>query len=232
MSVSFDTEYSACSLEFHPSIPSLFAVGLYQVVDEAGESYTRKGRILLLENTGSSIELVQSIDCDAVLDLKWDSNFLFAATSTGFLLHYALEIDPTPKLVIVKSSSLCSSLCLALDLDSSNILTSFSNGSIQLIDRESDTSISKIDAHLNEVWSCAISKSNPNIFYSGSDDMIWKHWDKRTNQLLLGNTSHEAGVTVISCHPSDMNLIATGSYDEYIRIWDVRMIKKKAGGII
>ena len=36
--------------------------------------------------------------------------------------------------------------------------------------------------------------------------------------------SHSAGVTVIRCHPTLPHVIATGSYDETVNLWDLRRL--------
>ena len=38
--------------------------------------------------------------------------------------------------------------------------------------------------------------------------------------------THEAGVVEISFHPRDLNLVASGSYDERLRLWDVRNMSR------
>ncbi len=70
------------------------------------------------------------------------------------------------------------------------------------------------------------------MIYSGGDDTLFKGWDIRNDSSIFCNKHlsskcifyirHEAGVCSIMDHPSQSNILATGSYDEKIRIWDKR----------
>jgi diphthamide biosynthesis protein 7 len=53
---------------------------------------------------------------------------------------------------------------------------------------------------------------------------LFKIWDLRTSTAVV-NKHHEAGVCTVSKHPRKEHILATGSYDENIRIWDTRSLK-------
>lgn len=93
-----------------------------------------------------------------------------------------------------------------------------------------------------------------NVLYSGSDDSTFKGWDVRcpaavsssssdststagnsspqaaaetgASPLLANRRAHGAGVCCISSHPRREHVLVTGSYDETVRLWDVRMLQR------
>ncbi|CAN6713840.1 unnamed protein product [Malus baccata var. baccata] len=82
-------------------------------------------------------------------------------------------------------------------------------------------------AHDFEVWTASYDIHQPQLVYSGSDDCKFKCWDLRDgpSKLVFQNTKgHAIGVCCIAKNPYDSNSVVTGSYDEYLRLWDVRSI--------
>lgn len=80
-------------------------------------------------------------------------------------------------------------------------------------------------AHSLETWCATFDPGQPHLVYSGSDDCSFKGWDLRQEQpspVFVNSKSHGAGVCIVSPHPSRTQLLATGSYDECIRLWDAR----------
>lgn len=79
-----------------------------------------------------------------------------------------------------------------------------------------------------EVWAVAFSKSSPHVVYSGADDCKLKAWDTRSScdmpSMVCGGV-HEMGVTAIVSHDVARNLLVTGSYDEYLRVFDIRRMR-------
>lgn len=74
-----------------------------------------------------------------------------------------------------------------------------------------------------EVWCANFIDSNTVV--TGGDEGSWKLWDLR--QPLLrpvhhGQDDFGAGVTVLSPHPQNSQLLAIGSYDETVAIFDLR----------
>lgn len=117
---------------------------------------------------------------------------------------------------------------------------------------------SKWKAHDLEAWICAFDYWDPHVIYSGADDALLKFWDARMlpafdatavddgEEELPTSTGafptfvsreHKQGVCSIRCHPHNPHILATGSYDEGLRIWDKRNMKspmhrlKLGGGV-
>lgn len=88
----------------------------------------------------------------------------------------------------------------------------------------------------SECWSIAFNPWDPCQLFSGADDQCLKGWDLRCIDsssdstsssmaaISVDKTSHEAGVTAISFSPWDENMLVTGSYDGFLRFWDLRKL--------
>ena len=107
------------------------------------------------------------------------------------------------------------------------------------------------DAHTlfgcpSEVWTCcfaasgstgqcASSNDGTNVVISGGDDCTMKLWDVRSGLTQpvakVGNAEFEAGVTAVSYHRTKENMFAVGSYDEVVRLYDVRTLKEPLGRV-
>ena len=68
-----------------------------------------------------------------------------------------------------------------------------------------------------EVW-CVGRDPGTGLYVSGADDGLLKGWDARSPKPALA-LRHGAGVTAVLC---DDGSVATGSYDESVRLWDLR----------
>ncbi|CAB4066415.1 DPH7 [Lepeophtheirus salmonis] len=97
---SWDTEYSADTVEWctQPKYNDVFAVGTYQVDNDPNSSKfdgqsQRKGRLYLGEFK-DEIDIKQTIETPAILDLKWSPNnqgALAAVNASGQLTIYSLK---------------------------------------------------------------------------------------------------------------------------------------------
>lgn len=69
------------------------------------------------------------------------------------------------------------------------------------------------------------------MLFSGADDATLKGWDVRlpndsaSMALFKNSRVHSMGVCSIQFHPNDPNLVAVGSYDEQISLWDPRNMR-------
>ncbi|KAF2075608.1 hypothetical protein CYY_003076 [Polysphondylium violaceum] len=131
-------------------------------------------------------------------------------------------------------------LTLSLDwrTDNKEIVTSYSDGSLALFDVDGGAVTNRWIAHDYEAWICAYNYHNTSMVFSGGDDCKFKVWDTRTIEAEDGGRSNSSGatpiftkrcdmgVTSIHCHPALENIVAVGSYDECVRIWDLRSMKQ------
>ncbi|KAJ2078330.1 hypothetical protein H4R24_004548 [Coemansia sp. RSA 988] len=190
----------------------------------------------------------QRIQTSAVFDIKWSYQPVFGkqlagvATADGLLTIYAndgrSDLDQLAPVCATKEPTSDRSMCCSLDWsnrldsgDSPSIVTSHSDGNLQLLEvTESAISIeSQWQAHDLEAWIAAFDYSNPAVIYSGGDDARLKGWDQRIG--LSSNTSifnlgrHQAGVCSIQSSLHRQHILATGSYDEHVFIWDKRSMR-------
>ncbi|XP_018574760.1 diphthine methyltransferase [Anoplophora glabripennis] len=251
---SFDTEYSADSVEWCPHEPNqnVFVCGNYYLLDcdEAGQK-KRLGTIMLFSVTqNNTLKMHQILNTAAVLDQKWCHNkinnyaLLGVANSSKRVEVYRLNSE---KMQIDLISSIeiqnCESETLILSLDWSTaiygsnepeIVCSDSKGRIHLM-KLIDNNIILLNTwqgHDFEAWISAFYYWDTNIFFSGGDDGLFLKFDKRIeNQAIAKIKCHGAGVTSLHSSCFKENILASGSYDEYIRLWDIRKMKNEISSI-
>ena len=140
------------------------------------------------------------------------------------------------------------------------IVSSYSDGSVSIHSfccspecKSSMVEEERWDAHTlfgcpSEVWTCcfaasartghsSLSNDGTNVVISGGDDCTMKLWDVRScctgggPMAKVGNAEFEAGVTAVSYHPTQEHMFAVGSYDEVVRLYDVRSLKSPLGRV-
>ncbi|XP_069691280.1 diphthine methyltransferase [Periplaneta americana] len=110
------------------------------------------------------------------------------------------------------------------------ITVSDSTGHISVL-KLTDFSLEKTQywkAHEFEAWITAFDYWNPSLVYTGGDDCRFHVYDLRAGTRHPMSTSrvHEAGVTSLHSNAVLENILASGSYDENLRIWDTRHMKR------
>jgi len=125
-------------------------------------------------------------------------------------------------------------LCLSLDWNNrlsggslGSLVVSQSDGSLSLL-RPQDgimTVTENWHAHDHEPWTSAWNYWDTNVLFSGGDDLKMKGWDVRRgfDSPIFENRRFESGVTAIQTHHHIEHLIAVGSYDEKVRLFDTRV---------
>ncbi|OCH96160.1 WD-40 repeat-containing protein [Obba rivulosa] len=108
-----------------------------------------------------------------------------------------------------------------------NLIVSLSDGSLALLRADDQSGLVVSDtwaAHDYEPWISAWNYWDTNVVYSGGDDLMMKGWDIREDfsRPIFTNKRFDAGVTTIQSHPYIEHLIAVGSYDNTVRLFDTR----------
>ncbi|KAG9078487.1 hypothetical protein FS749_009485 [Ceratobasidium sp. UAMH 11750] len=247
-----DTELPADSVEFCPRDGSrnILVCGTYNLVknDEDADSsgskrpQTRNGRCLVYEVGENSQKLkeVHRIETAAILDLKWSyddtsSNPILAlAESVGSIRIYEWHRQEKKLLAsqVIQAAD-PHTLCLSIDWNNRvssqgghRLIVSKSDGGLSVLKpSESRMEVDRIwHAHDFEPWIAAWNYWTPQVAYSGGDDCKLKGWDTRTScdSPIFINKRFEAGVTCIQTHPYVEYIVAVGSYDNTVRIFDSR----------
>ncbi|KAH9950337.1 WD-40 repeat-containing protein [Amylocystis lapponica] len=208
---------------------------------------SRRGKCLLFRiasgDSGSEQpSLLQETALPAVLDMKWChrsasvSPLLAVADSEGGVSLHEYKLDES-RLDQIQTLSCAPPhvLCLSLDWSNrrhsattlGNLVISQSNGSLSLARPRDDTGLAVTDswhAHDFEPWIAAWDYGDGNVIYSGGDDLKMRAWDIRQDfsRPLFVNKRFEAGITSIQSHPYIDHIIAVGSYDSTVRLFDTR----------
>ncbi|OBZ79821.1 Diphthine methyltransferase [Grifola frondosa] len=207
----------------------------------------RKGKCLLFlieEDSEEQFSLLQETSLPAILDMKWCHRtpsvppILGIADSEGGITLHEWRGDEN-RLERIHSIACAPDHVLCLSLDWSNrrnptttlgsLVVSLSDGSLALLRPHDQSGLSVTDvwhAHDFEPWIAAWDYWNTNIVYSGGDDLKMKGWDVRQgfSQPTFVNKRFDAGVTTIQSHPHIENIIAVGSYDNTVRLFDTRKL--------
>ncbi|OVA19857.1 WD40 repeat [Macleaya cordata] len=230
----------------HESFHRVLAASTYTL--QEGVQPNRSGSISLfsVDVDVGQLELFHQVDTSGIFDIKWNpvgannmGPLLAQADASGYLRLHSLECGSNGSetgvgvLKEVGGEMVSSSMCLCLDWNASatSISVGLSDGSISLLTlTEAQLKIQQTwEAHEFEVWATTFDTHQPHLVYTGSDDCKFSCWDLRESpsKLAFQNTKiHKMGVCCITKHHTDPNTLLTGSYDEHLRIWDVRSIAK------
>ncbi|WVQ64803.1 uncharacterized protein L199_002972 [Kwoniella botswanensis] len=200
----------------------------------------RVGRLLVYQvEEDDSLTEIQRIETPAILDTKWSPKLdngrpvLGAADAKGHITLYTLNtatrrLEEIHRVDVDEESILCLSLDWSNRLNQSSpssIITSLSNGNLyHIIPTPTRWEVeSSWKAHDYEPWITSFDNWDSNTVWSGGDDCKLKRWDIReTFRPTFVNKNFDAGVTTIASSPHTEYLLAVGSYDENLRIFDTR----------
>ena len=108
-------------------------------------------------------------------------------------------------------------------LSNDQITLGFKSGSIKIIDLIDDA-LSKSIERAHDVWVFSLAQlSNGNLISSGKDDSLWtiKVWNMLDLSLLQTiKTGHSDSIRSFTIS-TDERLLATGSYDNTIKLWSI-----------
>ncbi|XP_028628694.1 diphthine methyltransferase [Grammomys surdaster] len=221
---------------------------------DGSEPQVRLGRLYLFsfseDNTTKPLLEVQRRDSSAVLDMKWchipvsGHVLLGLANASGSVeLLRLMECEKSSYTLQPISSLTLDESCLSLSLDWSTrksvrareqplkIVSSDSKGQLHLLMVNEGTAelqlVASWPAHHFEAWIAAFNYWQTELVYSGGDDCLLRGWDTRMlGTPVFTSKRHSMGVCSIQSSPHQEHILATGSYDEHVLLWDTRNIKQ------
>ncbi|XP_066597350.1 diphthine methyltransferase isoform X2 [Prorops nasuta] len=231
----FDTEFCADSVEWCPlqSFRDLFVCGTYELLKNENQLNSVEER--KVSKRLGKIFLMRIITEDSVI--------LGVAAACGSLFIYKLEsCNKVCNLKLITKINLNneqSVLALALNWhpkvnNGVKIGISDSKGNISLFEHYEDELklIDTWNAHSYEAWYTAFDNWNENIIYTGGDDCYFKGFDIRAEKSsAIFSKIFDAGVVSIHSNPSHEHLLALGSYDEHLYLYDTRNFKRSLSSI-
>ncbi|XP_020097508.1 diphthine methyltransferase [Ananas comosus] len=236
---------NADAVEFCPHSPfhHILAAATYTL--QEGTQPHRTGSISLFDtNAETGLGLVHRVQTAGVFDIKWNPSggssypLLAQADADGCVVLRALQSNQGAEdqgifLRDICTEKISSAMCLCVDWEpvAESISVGLSDGSISVISlRESQLHVLQSWlAHEFELWATSFDIFHQHLLYAGSDDCHFSCWDLRQNpsSLVFQNAkSHKMGVCCITQSPLDQNILLTGSYDEFLRVWDIRSTTK------
>ncbi|XP_034896799.1 uncharacterized protein [Populus alba] len=236
---------NADAVEFctHEPYHNVLAAATYTL--QEGDRPSRTGSISLFDVNPDvgRFELFYRVETVGIFDIKWSpvvgnvGPMLAQADADGYLRVHGLECcsngGDSLSLREIVGEKISSSMCLCVDWNPSttSILVGLSDGSVSVVSfSESQLNvIQEWKAHDFELWAASFDIHQPQLVYTGSDDCKFSCWDLRdgpSNLVFQNSKVHKMGVCCIAKSPRDPNILLTGSYDEYLRLWDVRSISK------
>lgn len=237
------TQLPPCCLQIHPVNHKIIFVGTYKLEKESG---LRQGTIETYSTTDGQFQLLNQTKAPlAILDLKFspsNSNRLVLAHSTGIVSVWS--IDPVSFILtkehdyeISEESILVTSIFFNPS-DHNQVLCTLTSGAALMLDLTTGL-VEELDAaHDLECWTGAFGSLGPckSVVFTGGDDSKLIAHDLRTKEKIwaTNHRHHDAGVVSILCPNenwlgSQPNSLWTGSYDDCLRVFDVRYLESDDG---
>lgn len=238
------TKLPPCCLRIHPQDPTKIFIGTYKLEDNG----TRHGSLDYYTYIDQTLTLISSIPTSkgAILDVKFhpsDFQLLVTVHSNGHLLIWKFTDDSLNLIhdVLIDEDTLITSCFFNPNISSSStaknqILLTFTNGYLGIFNIETLEMETYFDScHSLECWTGSFGEFGElkNVVYTGSDDSTIIAHDLRTNEEIWTlRRGHEAGIVSIlspneNWNKSNPHALWTGSYDDNLRIWDLRVIDKE-----
>lgn len=234
---TFTTELPPCCIQVNGE---LIVVGTYKL--QEGTNRWGSLDIYRCDAFDEITRIENHVTKSAILDIKFnhDRLLLVLAHSEGYISLWRFETGGSPIMLSMKSiqveedRSVLVTLVQFNPVDANKVLVTLTSGYLAIVDLETSI-ISWLDtAHDLECWTGNFSETVGPVVYTGGDDSALIAHDLRSNQTIFHTnySHHEAGVVGILSPSRSWNIgsphqLWTGSYDDNVRILDLRVIDKE-----
>ncbi|WPK24836.1 hypothetical protein PUMCH_002128 [Australozyma saopauloensis] len=231
-----ESKLPPCCLQIHPANTSVVYLGTYKLEKPSG---LRHGSIETYDIVDGQFTLRSETKTElAILDLKFnpsDQRCLVLAHSTGIVKIWDVSAD-TYDLTLKQEYSITENDILVTSvffnpLNCNELLCTLTSGEALILDLTKGDYETFDATHDLECWTGGFGQIGPcgNIVFTGGDDSKLIAHDSRTKEKVwaTNHRHHDAGVVLILC-PNESwlnfrpNDLWTGSYDDCLRIFDVR----------
>ena len=237
------TELPPCCLRFHPNHSNKLYIGTYKL-EKDGRKHGSLDYYQFQYIDDNQLEkhkvcLVQSVPTSsAILDIKFspkDPTILVSAHSNGHLVVWQVDGESGELLVTMDITVDEDALVTSVFFNPANslqVLVTMTSGYLAIVNLET-TSITWLETpHTLECWTGSFGEIGglQNVVYTGGDDSQLIAHDLRTsNSIWTLRRGHDAGVVSIlspslNWNANKANMIWLGSYDDHLRVWDLRCI--------
>ncbi|EGV61767.1 WD40 repeat-like protein [Yamadazyma tenuis] len=236
----FNTDLPPCCVQYYPNDTSIVFISSYKL-EENGEKH---GSIDIYQhdNGEGDLHLLTRKLTTAVLDLKIKDSLVSSCHSDGSVILWKFN-SKEMGLSKIKQFGVFEDTVTSVNFNHKGdiIIATCTNGQTCSIDLEKGD-INYFDTtHDLECWISAFGELGElcNVIFTGGDDSKLIAHDIRTNTKIwaTGTRHHEAGVVSIlpaskTWNSMNPNQLWTGSYDDNLRILDLRVMDKENPALI
>ncbi|KAK4472037.1 hypothetical protein MN116_005412 [Schistosoma mekongi] len=224
----YAAEYHTDTVKFCPN-GSMVLCGSYELNSVAQE---RRGGLLLFNRAliGPQYVLSCKLSCPGVLDTSWLNDTVpIGALANGSSNLWDCTTDNQSMIELV-NFKVSDHILLSVDTCFDRCVFSDSGGNISVWQiNTSSCSNPQLTlqwcGHEFEAWCACLNKLHNEIVFTGGDDSKCCIWDLRDGcKKPLNTIRHSMGVCSVQNYSDVEHFISTGSYDEALYIWDLRMI--------
>ena len=175
-----------------------------------------------------------------ILDLKFsqkNNSYIFTANSDYSYTIFNFEKNSKDKIYLYKPEEKekkykITNDIIEIDNSEQKIFFGTNDGNIFINDLNNQKNILTINsAHDYGIWSIKLLQDNENLFLTGGEDAQIKLWDirKKNNLIKKNDKSYQSSINyinILKCNLSK-NILITGSYDEKIIFFDIRIFPRE-----